>query len=58
MKAFILTESDFDRLVLAIERHPDHGRPGHVSSEQDAHDREAFRFFNYQVRNWIAEVQR
>lgn len=62
MKAFILTQADFEKLLLKIDRDPLHGADG-GSSDSPVRDREknqaykdAHRFYNYQVRTWIDEV--
>lgn len=59
-KAYILTEADFERLKLMVDRDPRHGTQGGSSAvlsraEQDAHA-QAHRFFNYQIHEWISEV--
>jgi hypothetical protein len=57
MKVYILRESDFEALLLAIDRDPAHGRDGGSSSVYNDRDRaiysEAHGFYNYQVRRWI-----
>lgn len=60
MKVFVLKQEDFNRLNVMIDRDPSHGPDGGSSrvlseTEQQAHA-EAHRFFNYQVRTWIASV--
>ena len=62
MKAYILTESDFERLKTLIDRNPTHGYDGgsgRVLDEQErrAHD-DAHRFYNYQVHKWLDEVKK
>ena len=62
MKAFVLSQADIDKLLLMVDRNPSHGELGGSSQamgqqERDAHDM-AHRFYNYQVRAWIAEVTR
>jgi hypothetical protein len=64
MKAYILSEADFERLLLMIDRDPKHGRDGGSSQssvrdarEEQAHD-QAHRFYNYQVRKWLDEVRK
>lgn len=63
-KAFILSNEDFDKLLLMIDRDPKHGSNG-GSSDSRVRDREeqevwdkVHRFYNYQIRRWIDEVQR
>lgn len=64
MRAYILTESDFEKLLAKIDRDPKHGRNGGSSNAEvrhPEHDRaydEAHRFYNYQVRSWVDDVQR
>ncbi len=63
MKAFILKQNDLDRLLTYIDRNPEHGRDGGSSSATvSEHDQmvrnEAHRFYNYQVRKWIGEVEK
>lgn len=60
MKQFVLTQADVDKLTLMVDRDPRHGASGGSSQalsevEARAHD-EAHRFYNYQVRRWLAEV--
>lgn len=63
MKAYILTEKDFELLLTLIDRDPMHGRDG-GSSRGDLTPQEqqiwgdAHRFYNYQVRKWVDEVQK
>lgn len=64
MKAYILTEKDFETLLLKIDRDPKHGANG-GSSQSSVRDEpnqriydEVHRFYNYQVRKWIDEVQK
>ena len=63
MKAFILTEPDFEKLLTLIDRDPKHGQDGGSSQaqvrdpEQERIYSEAYRFYNYQVRRWIDEVK-
>jgi hypothetical protein len=62
MKAFILTEADFEKLLAGIDRDPRYGDNGgssvSLSAEQQAAYTEAHRFFNYQIRTWISEVKK
>lgn len=64
MKAYILTEADFEKLLLMIDRDAKHGRDGGSSDSRarnpiwdEAHDL-AHGFYNYQVRTWIDQVQK
>lgn len=63
MKAYILTEKDFESLLTKIDRDPMHGLNGGSSrgdltqQEQQVYG-EAHRFYNYQVRKWMDEVQK
>lgn len=61
MKVFLLKESDFEKLLLMIDRDPRNGYTGGSSQvlsldEERAHN-EAHRFFNYQIRTWIDSVK-
>lgn len=63
MKAYILRDSDFETLLLKLDRDPKHGSQG-GSSNASARDpeseriyEEAHRFYNYQIRTWIAGVK-
>lgn len=64
MKAYILTEKDFEMLLLKLTRDPKRGTTGgsSVASVRDKGNEEifdeAYRFYNYQIRTWIAEVQK
>jgi len=64
MKMYMLTQADMDRLLLAIDRDPEHGSQGGSadSSVNDPGKRmiysEAHRFYNYQVRKWIDDVSK
>ena len=53
-KVYLLKYEDFDRLIAAIEKQPTHGMIL-TPEEQSIYDK-VFRFYNYQVRNWIDEV--
>jgi len=61
MKVFILNEKDIESLKSRIDKDPRHGYEGGSSmivSEADAkiYD-EVHRFYNYQIRKWIEEIQ-
>lgn len=63
MRRYILSDADFDRLLLMIDRDPKHGYEG-GSSQAQVRDREedrafdeAHRFYNYQIRKWLGEVK-
>jgi hypothetical protein len=62
MKVYMLSKHDFDNLLARIDRDPSHGYDGGSSNAMSEHDRrihdEAHRFFNYQIRTWISDVQR
>ena len=56
MKAYILTEKDFKLLNSALEGDP---RAGSSQTPQErAIHNEAYRRFNFIVRQWIEEVQK
>lgn len=61
MKIYVITDNDLNRLILRIDRNPQHGEDGGSSRgtptpEQRKAEEEAHRFFNYQVRCWMSEV--
>ena len=61
MKAYVLTEQDFELLLASIDRNPRFGLKGGSSKEltveeQKAHD-DAYCFYNYQIRTWIEKVK-
>lgn len=60
-KAYILTDVDFDALLASVDRDPQHGESGGSSAvlsdeEREAHIK-AHRWFNYQIRTWMAKVK-
>lgn len=61
MKAYILKDSDFEKLLLQIDRDPKYGKSGGGSTSLVEQERriyeEVHRFYNYQVRTWIDEVK-
>jgi hypothetical protein len=64
MKAYILTDNDFEKLLLKIDRNPKYGVNG-GSSDSSIHDSEKEKiwdmihgFYNYQLRTWIDEVKK
>lgn len=61
-KVYILTEADFEKLRLMVDRNPKHGTRGGSSAALNAKDEEAHkrahRFYNYQVCTWIEEVKK
>jgi hypothetical protein len=61
MKVYLLTEKDFERLTLEIDRDPEHGEKGgssaNVTPEERYDHQKAHRFFNYVIRRWIASVK-
>jgi hypothetical protein len=62
MKAYILSEADFQLLLTMIDRSPKYGEQGGSSAaftkeELQAQDK-AHGFYNYQVRTWIDKVQK
>lgn len=61
MKAFILTQKDFDKLLAELDRDPRWGETGGSSvvlseEERKAHE-DAHRRFNHRIHRWIQEVQ-
>lgn len=61
MKAYILSEEDFEKLLAAIDRDPKHGYDGGGSAVLNKEEQLAFetahRFFNYQIRTWMQKVK-
>jgi len=61
MKAYILTEKDFDLLLSEIDRNPEHGWNGGssavISEEERRVYNEAHRFYNYIIHKWIDKVK-
>lgn len=62
MKAYILNDEDFEKLTLTLDRDPaygPHGGSNHdITNEERKAILEAHRFYNYQVRTWIAEMKK
>ncbi len=62
MKAYILSEEDFETLLTMIDRNPAYGVKGGssvaLSDQQREANNEAHRFFNYQIRTWIDKVKK
>jgi hypothetical protein len=62
MKAYILSDADFEMLLSAIDRDPRWGTQGGSSQVMNAEElrayEEAHRFFNYQIRTWIGNVKK
>lgn len=61
MKAYILSEDDFEKLLAEISRDPKHGELGDSSQvlseeEQKAYE-QAHRFYNYVIRRWVDKVK-
>jgi hypothetical protein len=61
MKVYIVKDDDLDRLTALLAMDPKHGTTGHSSQalsqeEIEAHNR-AYRFFNYQICNWLASIK-
>jgi hypothetical protein len=55
MKAYILTESDFEKLILQLSEDPAHRN---VFGEKELQiNHEAYRHFNYIIRTWISKVK-
>jgi hypothetical protein len=61
MKAYILSDADFEMLLSAIDRDPrwgTQGGSGQVMNEEERRVHEdAHRFFNYQIRIWLNKVK-
>lgn len=62
MKAYILTEKDFEFLLTKLDRNPNYGLNGGSSAVFNSQEEQAFRqahkFYNYQVRMWLDEVKK
>jgi len=63
VKVYMLTEKDFEDLLMAIDRDPMWGSQGGSSQAQvrdkaqnQAHE-DAHRFYNFQLRRWITQVK-
>jgi hypothetical protein len=57
VKAYILTEDDFERLRLRLEKDPNRGLVRIDGAHRVAHN-EALRKMTFEVESWIAEVKR
>jgi hypothetical protein len=62
VKAYILAEADFEKLLANIDRDPRYGMLGGSSSTLTKEEQEAFtlahKHFNYWIRSWIDEVKK
>ena len=62
MKAYILTEKDFEALLFKLEIDPKRRNVGGSGRELTEVERSAFddanRFYNYHIRCWIDEVKK
>jgi hypothetical protein len=62
MKAYILSEDDFEQLLTAIDRDPKWGTKGGssqtVSQVEKLAYEDAHRFYNYQIRTWLDKVKK
>lgn len=61
MKAYILTDKNFEALLTELSRDPKFGTNGGSENilskeEQNAHN-DAHRFYNYIIRRWIDKVK-
>lgn len=59
-KVYMLTDADFEKLILMIDQNPEqsHGSSAHTDDAARRIYLEAHRRYNYWVRKWITEVQR
>lgn len=61
-KVYILTEEDFELLILRLDRDPENGYDGGssqvLSKEENIAKKDAHKFYNYQIRRWIDGVKR
>jgi hypothetical protein len=61
MKAYILSDADFEMLLSAIDRDPHWGTRGSsqtMNAEELSAHQNAHRFFNYQIRTWLDNVKK
>jgi hypothetical protein len=62
MKAYILSDADFAKLLSEIDRNPKYGANGgsniNLSHEQLVAFDEAHHIFNFIIRKWIDEVKK
>jgi len=61
-KVYQITDKEIELLLTRIDRDPTHGRDGGSSRGDLSLDEvriyhEAHRFYNYQVRKWLDEIQ-
>jgi hypothetical protein len=56
MKAYILKDEDFQKLIDRFEK--DFKKNRAMTQEEERIYDDAYRFFNYHFRNWMAEVQK
>jgi uncharacterized protein with PIN domain len=56
MRVYLLTEADFERLMLRLQQDPTQRLSAQTDAEWQMHV-DAFRFFNYQIQKWLAEVK-
>lgn len=62
MKAYILTETDFQKLCLILDTNPEYGYDGGSSQILTPEERAAFKaahsFYRYKLHGWINEVKK
>lgn len=56
MKAYVLSDADFERLLLRLDQDQRQGVT--LTREQQVAQDDAKRRYNYEVRVWIGEVQK
>jgi hypothetical protein len=55
MKAYILSDDDFERLLSELDKNAEHGNV--FTDDQRIIFNEAHRFYNYLIRRWIDKVK-
>lgn len=59
MKVYMLTEADFERLLLRIGQDPRPRIPAQSPHNADHRDliEQAHRFYNYEIHTWLSAVK-
>lgn len=56
MKAYILKDEDFEKLIDKIEKKREHGST--LTVQEQMLENDIYRFFNYHIRVWMDEVKK